>query len=47
MEDFKLQCPRCKHRFSADDALKNHLKSQEIDIEKEVKKRELVIQKKN
>lgn len=46
MDDLKLQCPRCKYKFSADDALKNHLKSQEKDIEKEVKKRELEIQQK-
>ena len=46
MDDLKLQCPRCKHKFTADDALKNHLKSQEKDIEKEVKKREVELQKK-
>ena len=46
MVDFKLQCPRCKYKFTADDAHKNHLKSQEQDIEKEVKKKEAEKQKK-
>lgn len=46
MEDLKLKCPRCKHKFTADDALKNHLKSQEKDIANEIKKKELVLRKK-
>ncbi len=27
-----IKCPECNHKFSANDALQNHLKSKEVEV---------------
>ena len=40
MSKLTITCPYCEKDFSADDALKNHLKAKEASFQEEIKTKE-------
>ncbi len=39
-KELTIECPKCNHVFSADDALQNHLKNKQLEIQKQLKDKE-------
>ena len=46
MNKLTITCPYCEKDFSADDALKNHLRDKELKFEKEIKTKEKILESK-
>ena len=47
MNKLTITCPYCDKNFSADDALKNHLKNKEAIYQKEIKTKEKMLESKH
>ena len=46
MNKLTITCPYCEKDFSADDALKNHLRDKEARFQKEIKTKEKMLESK-
>ena len=46
MSQLKITCPNCNETFSADEALKKHLKEKEKIFQKEIKVKEKLLEEK-